>query len=95
MAIVMLQGNNKPYMSFPFSESVYGTISMPVSYSRGFVYANDPVETAAITNGRWQKLEAEFNTEFESLKYGYGYMRAPWSMNPSPYISRFAKDSTR
>jgi len=33
------------------------------------------------------------NTVFEDLKYGYGYMRAPWSMNPSPYISRFVKDT--
>eukprot|EP01035_Chromulina_nebulosa_P026426 gene26426-34592_t len=25
-------------------------------------------------------------------KYGYGYMRAPWNLNPSPFVSRFAFD---
>ena len=43
---------------------------------------------------RWAGLQAEFNDRFSDLRYGYGYMRAPWSMNPSPYISRFAKDSS-
>ena len=44
---------------------------------------------------RWAGLKAEYNNQFSDLRYGYGYMRAPWSMNPSPYISRFAKDSSR
>ena len=43
---------------------------------------------------RWAGLQAESNDKFSELRYGYGYMRAPWSMNPSPFVSRFAKDSS-
>ena len=55
-----------------------------------FIYVRTYIHTC-----RWAGLKAEFNDKFSDLKYGYGYMRAPWSMNPSPYISRFAKDSSR
>jgi hypothetical protein len=53
----------------------------------------DKIADAAIPNGRWAGLKAEMNTVYEDLRFGYGYMRAPWSMNPSPYVSRFVKDT--
>lgn len=87
-------GNIKPYQTFVFTSDLYGSIALPKDYSRGFVYENDLVTDASIQDGRWKGLKAEFNDKFESLRFGYGYMRAPWSMNPSPYISRYTKSTT-
>lgn len=62
---------------------------MPKDIEKGFQYKDDKIEDGRIQDGLWANLKADFNTEFPDLKAGYGYMRAPWSMNPSPYISRF------
>lgn len=74
-----------------FTSDLYGSISLPKDYTRGFVYANDEVTAASIHDGRWKDLKAEMNVQFDDLRFGYGYMRAPWSMNPSPFISRYTK----
>lgn len=87
-------GNEKPFQTVAFTAATFGTISMPADYSSGFLFSSDKVESAAIPDGKWAGLAAEFNTKYEDLKYGYGYMRAPWSMNPSPYISRYTKDTS-
>jgi hypothetical protein len=76
------EGNGKPYQTFPFAENIFGTISLPQDFERGFVFENDKVDQAAIPDGLWAGLKTEFNTDYEDLKMGYGYMRAPWSMNP-------------
>ena len=43
-------------------------------------------------DGRWAQLRTTFDHEMPNKKYGYGYMRAPWNLNPSPFVSRFAFD---
>ena len=75
-------GNEKPYQTVAFTAATFGSINMPADYTNGFLFRNDKVESAAIVDGKWAGLPAEFNTKYEDLKYGYGYMRAPWSMNP-------------
>ena len=61
----------------------------PADLSAGFLYSSDRIENGRIQDGLWANLAAEVNYDFPDLTAGYGYMRAPWSMNPSPYISRF------
>eukprot|EP00595_Chromulina_sp_UTEXLB2642_P002475 CAMPEP_0196764134 /NCGR_PEP_ID=MMETSP1095-20130614/5414_1 /TAXON_ID=96789 ORGANISM="Chromulina nebulosa, Strain UTEXLB2642" /NCGR_SAMPLE_ID=MMETSP1095 /ASSEMBLY_ACC=CAM_ASM_000446 /LENGTH=537 /DNA_ID=CAMNT_0042118849 /DNA_START=559 /DNA_END=2172 /DNA_ORIENTATION=- len=72
-----------------FTADTYGSLTLPTDREKGWTYSNDPMESAAIPNGRWAKLLAPKNTQYSDLNYGYGYLRAPWSMNPSPYLSRF------
>lgn len=43
-------------------------------------------------DGRWAQLRTAFDHEMPNKKFGYGYMRAPWNLNPSPFVSRFAFD---
>jgi len=94
---------NLPYWDFSIDESqgmgasdsfimqshIYGTTIKPQDISQGFTYKADSLLDAAIPDGLWKGLKAEMNTNYEDLKYGYGYLRAPWNLNPSPYISRF------
>ena len=47
-----MQGHSKPFEAFVFRASVYGSIAMPVDYSRGFTYDQDDVSAAAIPDGR-------------------------------------------
>ncbi len=70
-------------------EKLYGAMHFPKDIMKGFSYKDDRIADGVIKSGRWAYLKAEMNTAFPDLNYGYGYMRAPWSMNPSPYISRF------
>eukprot|EP01034_Spumella_vulgaris_P037635 gene37635-46430_t len=75
--------------SYVIDETMYGAMHFPTDIMKGFAYKDDRIEDGVIKTGRWAMHKAEMNTVFEDMKYGYGYMRAPWSMNPSPYISRF------
>ena len=77
------------YEAFPYTENVFGSMTLPADATLGFTYANDSVSSGAIPDGRWAFLKAETNTDYPTLKYGYGYLRAPWNLNPSPYVSRF------
>ena len=49
---MVLQGHSKPFESFVFRASVYGSITLPANYSRGFTYDLDDVAAAAIPDGR-------------------------------------------
>lgn len=62
---------------------------MPHDIEKGFQAKYDKIADGRIVDGLWKDLRADMNTAFPDLVAGYGYMRAPWSMNPSPYISRF------
>jgi len=81
-----------PYTSTLFTETVFGSMHQPKSISMGFQSSEDDIVDGAIPDGRWAYLKADMNSDYEDLRYGYGYMRAPWNMNPSPYVSRFAYD---
>ena len=71
------------------SPDMFGSMTMPTSERWGFTYADDSCVQAGIPDGRWSFIKADANDKFPDLKYGYGYMRSPWNMNPSPYVSRF------
>lgn len=68
----------------------FGSMHVPAEVSRGFTYSKDRIEDGAIQNGRWAQLTTPFDKDLPSIKFAYGYMRAPWNLNPSPYVSRFA-----
>ena len=82
----------KIFDAFVSSPDVFGTVSYPQSSNRGFGYEADTAQGARIPDGRWANQLVEMNTEFPSLKTGYGYLRAPWVLNPSPYTSRYSFD---
>ncbi len=74
------------------SPDLYGTLTYPKGDMSSFTKADNAVEDARISDGRWADLKQEMNTYFPDLYAGYGYMRAPWALNPSPYVSRYAYD---
>jgi len=76
-----------------FSEDTFGDVAKPNDEEAGWSYSKDSIETARIKNGRWKDLEAETNVKYTDLTNGYGYMRGPWNLNPSKYISRFAAET--
>lgn len=82
----------KSYNTVLSDSKVYGTTGSPAVVSSGFTYDSDQIINGRIKDGRWKDLKAEKNLYYPDLDYGYGYMRAPWNMNPSPYVSRFAFD---
>lgn len=76
--------------SYMFTAETFGSITNPVDSVWGWTYRNDSIEDAAIPDGRWAKIKADANNKYPTLSNSFGYMRGPWNMNPSPYISRFA-----
>lgn len=82
------------FTSFPFKEKTFGSIAEPADHTWGWLYKNDTIESAAIMNGRWKKIKASFNTDYPELNSNFGYLRAPWNGNPSPYVSRFTAFTT-
>ena len=74
------------------TEDVFGSMPNCSDKSWGFTFYNDNAEDAAIPDGRWAFAEAQNNDKYPDLDFGFGFMRAPWSMNPSPYVSRFTSD---
>lgn len=75
-------------MNFLIGDDKYGNTQNPTN-SIAFTYENDSVLDARIIGGRWNNLEAEMNTNYPDLYSGYGYLRSPWNLNPSPYVSRY------
>jgi hypothetical protein len=75
-----------------FTENMFGSMTRPADLFQGFLYSNDTIASGKIANGRWAGLKAEMNDMYPELRNGYGYMRAPWNMNPSPYVSRYAAE---
>lgn len=78
------------YESFMFTENTFGTLTKPKSSYWGFTYTDDSLDSTAVQDGRWKNLEAEVNTRFADMGNAFGYMRGPWNMNPSPYLTRFS-----
>jgi len=72
-----------------FTEDTFGTLKMPKDYFWGWLYKNDDLDEATISDGRWKDFSANYNTQYAALNYGYGLMRAPWNMNPSTKLNRF------
>lgn len=82
------------YDSPIMSDTMFGSMMSPTNSSIGFTYSGFQIEDFAVKDGRWAYTPAEFNpTKFSSLQAGYGYMRSPWNMNPSPYLTRFTGSS--
>ena len=80
------------FQSVIMTEDTFGSMTMPYNVSWGFTYESDNMTDGAIPDGRWAYLKSPTNDEYPDLLAGFGYMRAPWNMNPSPYLSRFAYD---
>lgn len=72
-----------------FTAEMFGSMPRSVDQYWGWTYRNDSLQAAAIQDGRWAFIKADKNDRYDDLKYGYGYLRAPWNLNPSPYLSRF------
>ncbi len=82
----------KIFGSFVSSADVFGSVSYPKSSIKGFTRTSDRIEDARIADGRWADQLVEMNTMFPTLYAAYGYLRAPWVLNPSPYTSRYSFD---
>lgn len=81
-----LSCNESPILS----TSMFGATHPATNSTIGYRYDQNQILDFAILSGRWAYAKAEFNPEkFADLEAGYGYMRSPWNMNPSPYITRF------
>ena len=80
------------FQSVVMTEDTFGSMTMPSNVSWGFTYEADNITSGAIPDGRLAFLKSPSNDEYPDLQAGYNYMRAPWNMNPSPYVSRFAYD---
>jgi len=72
-----------------FSADMFGTLVQPTDHYWGWTYKNDKIVDAAIPDGRWKQAPADVNYQYPDLQNGFGYIRGPWNMNPSPYITRF------
>jgi hypothetical protein len=81
--------NTSIMFSPAFSDKTFGAAPIPADAYWGWTYRLSSLSDAAIPNGRWAFTKTEDNTNYEELNYSYGYIRSPWNMNPSPYLSRF------
>ena len=87
------KSDDSPFDSFMFTEKTFGTLARPEDAVWGFSYTSNNVTDCAILDGRWAYTKAEKGGD-GGLFNNYGYLRGPWSGNPSPYISRFATGNT-
>ena len=82
-----------PFGSVMFSSETFGSLRLPEDQDFGYTYAANSIADAHIQDGRWKKLKADvmYSTPpgYEELIKNFGYLRAPWNINPSPYVSRF------
>jgi Common central domain of tyrosinase len=81
-----------PIDSSLFTSEIFGSMPSAESDVEWGFQSTDAITGGKIPDGRWKNLKADMNEDFPDLNYGYGYLRAPWNMNPSPYISRFSAD---
>jgi len=72
-----------------FTEDTFGTMPLPNNLDWGWLFSNNSIDDGKVLDGRWQDFPAEPNTKYTDLDYAYGYMRAPWNMNPSKYLTRY------
>jgi hypothetical protein len=70
------------YESPIMTPDMFGSMTNPTDSKYGFTYADDSVVTGGIPDGRWAYIKTDMNDRYEDLLFGYGYMRAPWNMNP-------------
>ena len=82
------------FSSYAFKTATFGTLHGPADTTWGWTYRNDSIKDARIRNGRWKNIKADVNKKYPDLDYNFGYLRAPWNTNPSPYVSRFAAYTT-
>ena len=77
---------------FIFQENTFGSLNFGAGdgYSE-WNYKTNKVDDARIRDGRWVNQTTEYNTFYPEMRQGYGYLRGPWNMNPSPYLVRFPK----
>ena len=79
----------KVWESPMFQENTFGSLMIPNNSTWGWLYRQNSIDDGKIIDGRWTNWEAEYNTKYDDLYFGYGYMRAPWNVNPSKYITRY------
>jgi hypothetical protein len=83
--------NTNSYDSPMLDEMYFGSTKGPTNNSIGYTYALDKMSDFAIQDGRWAFAKIDPNPEkFKDLQFGFGYLRSPWNVNPSPYITRIA-----
>eukprot|EP01033_Poteriospumella_lacustris_P003082 gene3082-2258_t len=82
--------NRNAWESVILSSDTYGAMSLPSNISHGFTYTEDAMDDGRVQDSRWADLKVEQNIWYDDLRYSYGYLRAPWNLNPSPYITRYA-----
>jgi hypothetical protein len=75
-----------------FTADTFGSLTKSVydGTSEQWSYEHDSISDGYIPDGRWAGLMAQKNTKYPELTQAYGYIRAPWNMNPNEYISRFS-----
>lgn len=44
-----------------------------------------------IADGRFEKQQVATTNSSDQIQSPFGYLRAPWNLNPSPYVSRYHK----
>lgn len=74
-----------------FTDNIFGSLNEPST--EYWTYANESLDLARIPNSRWKDTKVMMNTDYTTKNAEaispYGYLRAPWSANPSPYLLRF------
>jgi hypothetical protein len=68
--------------SVMFTEATFGTIINPTNTYWGWTYSDDNLLDAAIHDGRWEKLKSDYVYDSHTPRNSFGFMRAPWNMNP-------------
>lgn len=80
--------------SIAFTPDTFGTLIQPKNHTIGWTFRDDALLSAAISDGRWVNITVEKNNRYPDLTANFGYLRAPWNSNPSPYVSRFSAYTT-
>lgn len=80
--------------AYAFTADTFGSLNSHVvddSYDIdvGWSSNTNDINDARILDGRWANLKTDYNSYYSDMKTAYGYFRAPWNMNPSPYLTRF------
>lgn len=76
-----------------FQENTFGELAKPADSYWGWTYRHDKIEDARVLNGLWADIAAQAIPESYSIGNSFGYMRGPWNMNPSAYVSRFTSEN--
>ena len=75
--------------SYIMTADVFGSMTLPTNPDFGYTFQDDSILDGAIKDGRWAYTPVYDSNPFDDLRYNYGFLRAPWNQNPSPYLSRF------